>query len=457
MKIFKKKNIIFTIIMLAIAGIVWLVFFRKGDDADLSNDGGVDEKHIVEKGALMVLVETSGRVVPKQEVEIKCKASGEVIKLPVDISDVIEKGDLLVQIDPENEERSVRRSEVSLMVSESKHVQAKLNLTIAENNLVTETIRAKGELHSAEAKVKEANSKHIRLKELFDKKMASNEEVETAYASYAQALYNRESARAHLQDLKTQKVSLESKRQDIRIAAAQVETDKLSLSDAEKRLKDTTVVSPIDGIIAQRDIQVGTIIASGINNVGGGTTMMILIDMSKTYVLAYVDESDIGQVHPGQRARITVDAYPDVVFPGEVVRVATKGSEDSSVVTFEVKIEVKGKQRKKLKPQMTANIEVITVEKDDVLIVPVIAVERRKRDTLVSMLGSSGTSIVQKVTTGDSDGEFIEVVEGLTEGDTVLIKGGDSSSRWQQDGSSGRDSRRAQRVRVRMMRGGSRR
>jgi len=457
MKIFKKKTIVITVILLAVAGVVWLVFFRKGDDSSLGEKAGVEEKHTIEKGLLMVLVETSGRVVPKQEVEIKCKASGEVIKLPVDISDVVKKEDLLVQIDPENEERSVRRSEVSLMVSESKHEQAKLNLVIAENNLVTETIRAKGELHSAEAKVKEANSKHIRQNELYDKKMASHEEVETAYASYAQALYNRESARAHLEDLKTQKVSLESKRQDIRIAAAQVETDKLSLSDAQKRLKDTTVISPIDGIVAQRDIQVGTIIASGINNVGGGTTMMILIDMSQTFVLAYVDESDIGNIHPGQRALITVDAYPDMTFPGEVVRVATKGSEESSVVTFEVKIEVKGKKRKQLKPQMTANVEIITVEKEDVLLVPVIAVERRRRDMFVSLLGSSGTSIVQRVVTGDSDGEQIEIVEGLAEGDVIMIKGGDGSSRWQQDGASGGDARRRRRMQMRMMRGGSRR
>jgi multidrug resistance efflux pump len=456
MKIFKKKTVIITAVILVVIGGTWLLFFRNGDNGNPDGIPESEQKYTVTKGFLSVLVETAGRVVPQEEVEIKCKASGEVIKLPVDVSDIVKKGDLLVQIDPENEQRSVRRSKITLAVTEAKYMQAKLNLQIAENNLKTETIRAKAELLSAEAKVKESRAKHERLKQLLDKKMASHEEVDTAHAVFYQALYNLESAKARLEDLKTEKVSIETKRQDLQIAESQVETDKLLLSDAEERLEDTTVIAPINGVVAVRNIQVGTIIASGINNVGGGTTMMSLIDMSRIFVLAYVDESDIGRIKPGQRARITVDAYPELTFPGEVVRVATKGVEESSVVTFEVKIEVKGRNRQFLKPEMTADVEVIAVEKDNVLLVPVTAIERRRSDTFVSLYNSD-TTVVRQVTIGDSDGEFMEIVEGLKEGDVVSAGSGSMSSRWQMSRDDARNMRRRQRMQMRMMRGGSRR
>jgi RND family efflux transporter MFP subunit len=456
MKIFKKKTIVITVILLAVTGSAWLLFFRDGDNAGPDEYPEINQQYTVEKGFLSVQVETAGRVVPQEEVEIKCKASGEVIKLPVDVSDIVKKGDLLVQIDPENEQRSVQRANITLAVTEAKYMQAKLNLQIAENNLKTETIRAKAELLSAEAKVNESRAKHERLKQLLDKKMASKEEVDTAHAAYYQALYNHESARARLKDLETEKVSIESKRQDLEIAEAQVKSDKLLLSDAEERLEDTTVIAPIDGVVAVRNIQVGTIIASGINNVGGGTTMMTLIDMSRIFVLAYVDESDIGRIKPGQRARITVDAYPEMTFPGEVVRVATKGVEESSVVTFEVKIEVKGRNRQFLKPEMTADVEVIAVEKDDVLLVPVTAIERRRGETFVSLYNSE-TTVVRQVTIGDSDGEFMEIVAGLNEGDVVSAGSGSMSSRWQMSRDDARNMRRRERMQMRMMRGGSRR
>jgi multidrug efflux pump subunit AcrA (membrane-fusion protein) len=169
-----------------------------------------------------------------------------------------------------------------------------------------------------------------------------------------------------------------------------------------------------------------------------------------------VDESDIGRIKPGQRARITVDAYPELTFPGEVVRVATKGVEESSVVTFEVKIEVKGRNRQFLKPEMTADVEVIAVEKDGVLLVPVTAIERSRTDTFVSLYNSN-TTVVRQVTIGDSDGEFMEIVEGLKEGDMVSAGSGSMSSRWQMSRDDARNMRRRQRMQMRMMRGGTRR
>jgi len=451
-----KKAVIISLVILVGAG-VWWKFFRSNPD-----QGGKDlsESEIqlidVEKGSLLVTVEATGRVVPEQEVEIKCKASGEIIQLPVDVSDVVKQGDLLVQIDPQYEKRSVNRSKVALAVSEARLAQAKLNLRIAERDLATERTRAESALKSAEAKSQETEAKLGRVRQLLEKKMASREELDGTETANAQARSDLENARARVLDLTTIEVQIENEKEDVKIAEAQVESDKISLSDTNQRLEDTTVLAPIDGVVGERNVQVGQIIASGINNVGGGTTMMTLADLSRMYVLVSVDESDIGKIRVGQLSEITVDAHPDDVFPGEVVRVATKGSLTSNVVTFEVKTEITGDQRDLLKPEMTANVEITAVEKDNVILVPVDAVGGKGRERFVTIAEEDGSTEERPVTIGDTDGERMEIVSGLSEGETIVASG--SSGLWSQDEDSAGDDARASRIRrhiqMRMMSGG---
>jgi multidrug resistance efflux pump len=361
----------------------------------------------------------------------------------VDVSDAVRKGDLLLQLDPENEQRSLKRAEVSLAVSQAKLAQARLSFQVAERELATERTRAEASLKSAEVKAREAESKLKRVKELHGKNMASREELESAQTTAAQATADLEGARARIEDLKSLEIQIDSKKQGIAIAEAQVETDKISLDDAKQRLAETTVTAPIDGVVANRDVQVGQIIASGVSNVGGGTAVMTLADLSRTYVLVSVDESDIGRIETRQRARITVDAHPDAFFPGEVVRVATKGLTSSNVVTFEVKVEVKGQSRRLLKPEMSANVEITAVEKDDVLLVPVNAVQRRRREQTIMVRKEDGSSEERTVQTGASDGEMMEIVEGLSEKETVLVPKGGAQSRWR--GGSSRTERAVRR------------
>jgi len=450
------KKIALILVVLILAGLAgWKFWPRRAVAKGQSADPNQADLAVVKRASIRVLVESTGSVVANEEVQIKCKASGEVIKLPLDVSDVVKKGDLLLQLDPQDEERSVKRAEVNLAMSQAKLAQAALALEITRRNLATERRRAEAALPSAEAKAGEAEAKLRRTEQLLQKKMASPEDYEAARTASAQAQADLESARARIEDLKTQEVSIKTREQDVRIAEAQVASDNLSLSDAQQRLSDTTVVSPIDGVVAERNVQVGTIIASGINNVGGGTTVMTLVDLSHVYVLASVDESDIGRIQPGQPVRITVDAYPDVTFPGEVVRVATKGVEKSNVVTFEVKIEVKGRQRNLLKPQMTANVSIVAVERNDVLVVPVAAVGRRRAERYVMVPGDNGTATERVVQVGASDGEVMEITDGLAEGDTVMVNKGGAGGRWRAgDDQSRRDAMRREGMRMRMMGGG---
>jgi HlyD family secretion protein len=447
----KKKIII--LVGLGVFAFILLKFLLAGPRSDGQKKVmGEKQTVAVQKGALRVVVEATGRIVPDLEVEIKCKASGEIIQLPVDVSDQVKRGDLLVQLDPVDEERSVKRAEADLSVSRARLAQAKINLQIAERDFSSERTRANATIASAAVKAKEAKAKLKRAEQLMAKKMASREEMDIAQTARAQAAAELSVAQARVKDLKSKEAQIESKREDIRIAEAQVVSDEIALSDAKQRLADTKVTAPIDGVVTERNVQVGQIIASGINNVGGGTTVMKLADLARIFALVSVDESDIGRIQVGQSALITVDAYPEIVFPGKIVRVATKGTNTSNVVTFEVKAEIQGPKRKFLKPEMTANVEILAVEKENILLIPVTAVQRQRREQFVWINNKDGGRERRIVETGSSDGEKIEIVKGLSEGETVLLPAVENQSRWRSNGESPRNKARETRMRMRVMR-----
>lgn len=453
----KAWLVVLIVLLLAGGGVAWwLRGAASADDTDAET--APPDPVVAAPGPLYVIVEATGRVVPEEEVAIKCKASGEVITLPVDVSDFVEKGQLLLQLDPEEEERSVRRAEVALAVTEARLRQQRLDLEIAERELATERLRAQAALASAEAAGREAAARRERIRQLREKEMASQEELDSAESAKASADASLENARARVADLEPAELRIEALRQDIAIAEAQVETDRLSLSDARQRLEDTTVLAPMTGVVTGREVQIGQIIASAINNVGGGTTVLTLADLSHRYVLVSVDESDIGRIATGQRAKITVDAYPERVFPGAVVRVAAKGSVASNVVTFEVKVEVKGEGQDLLKPEMTANVEIVVADKPDALLVPITAVTRRRGQSVVHVRHADGSVEERAVTAGMSDGASIEILEGLAAGETVLPGEAAASGRWRAeadaDREAARNQRRADRMRARMAGGG---
>jgi multidrug efflux pump subunit AcrA (membrane-fusion protein) len=176
-------------------------------------------------------------------------------------------------------------------------------------------------------------------------------------------------------------------------------------------------------------VQIGQIISSGISNVGGGTTTMILSDLSRIFVLASVDESDIGRVQVGQSAIITADAFPGKEFEGRVLRIATQGVNLNNVVTFEVKIEVIGKNKSLLKPEMTTNVIIIIEQKDDVLLIPSEAV-LRKAGGYVAEVMKDGVKEERKVRGGINDLTMLEIVDGLSEGEVVVIRKDTSENRW---------------------------
>jgi multidrug efflux pump subunit AcrA (membrane-fusion protein) len=426
----KKAILIVLLLLTLVAGGFYL---WKGRIPGVAAQTPVQEQTVagVKRGPIRQSVLCTGRVVSNLDVDIKCKASGQVIKLPFDISDYAKKGDLIVEIDPVDQLRAVQTAEADLAISEAKLAQAKANLTVAEQSLKAERLRTQAALESAQARAADTSAKAKREKDLLERKQSSIEEAETAQTAATQAAQDLEIAQSQIEAAKALEFQLEVKRQDIKLGEAQVQADKIALALANQRLTETKVAAPIDGVVSARSVQIGQIIASGISNVGGGTTVLTLSDLSQIFILASVDESDIGSVALDQTVDITADAFPRKLFNGKVDRIAAKGVNVSNVVTFEVRVEVLSENKTLLKPEMTGNVEIIVSDKPDTLLLPVAAISRTRDKTYVSLKKPDGTVQEQvPVEIGISNGNEIEIVSGLQENDQVLVRKADSDSRW---------------------------
>ncbi len=490
-----------------ILGVVFLGGLGAGTYYWTRSDAKKDDPAIVlgkvERGSIQQAVATIGKVVSNLDVDIKCKASGTVIKLPFYVSDSVNVGDIVCEIDQRDMKRVMDQATVTLDSANAKLASAGDDLAIAERTLNTDSDRAQATMESAEAAAKDARTKADRVKELFAKKLASQEELDTAETTATQAQSNLVGCQIKMEELKTQEKALDVQRENVILAEGEVKADQIALDIATDAFNDCIVKAPVCAttqpvgehipphwVVTARTVQTGMIIASGVSNVGGGTTIMTLSDLSRIFVLASVDESDIGKIRIDQPATITVDAYPSTQFVGKVVRIARKGVNTQNVVTFEVKIEVLGATRPKvsasqpgtagkpladatreggrddrqskstqparasadsllavgslipenkslLMPEMTASVEVTTAERENALLIAAEAVSRQAGQMYVSVPGATDDAPERKpVDVGilSNDGLQYELLAGLSEGDQVILRGGMSEGKWAGNG-----------------------
>ncbi len=377
------------------------------------------------RGSVEKSIESSGKVVSNLDVEIKCRASGEVIKLPFDVSMAVKKGELLCQLDPTDATLAVRSAQAIIEQASAKLAQAQDDLRQAEENLATTRRRDESALASAKVKAANLRAKADRQKQLLDQNLGSREDWETSETEAANADAARDSAEIAIDELKQQAIQLEYKRQAVKVADAQLQSDQVTFDTQRQQLAYTTVTAPIDGVVSALSVQKGTIVASGMSGFSGGTTIMTLSDLSHVFLMATVDESDIGEVRVGQRASIKVASFPNRIFVGKVVRIATKGVNSSNVVTFEVKVEVLDEHKDLLRPEMTGSVVVVEAEKADVLTSPAAAISRRGGQAYVTM--ADGKS--RQVATGLEGPDMVEITSGLAAGERVVVTA-DLPTRW---------------------------
>lgn len=395
----------------------------------------------VKIGNVLVTINAAGTVYANREVEIKAKASGEIVELPFDVGDVVRQKELLVKLDPVDEQRSLDRAEIETTSSLAQLNQAKLDVERAERDLKTDHSRALASLSSARSRGTDRRQKAERVQTLFEKKLASQEELETANAEAAAASSDEENAEIRLKEIETEQINIDRLKEQVVLAESNYNQAQISLLDAKRRLEETQIFSPIDGVVSSLNVQIGQIISSAISNVGGGTALMVVSDLSRILVYASVDESDIGSIELGQKVIVTADGFPDEVFDGKVERIAVKGAEVSNVVTFETRIEIVSENRLKLKPQMTVNASIVLDERDDVIVVPTEAILTEGDKEQVEVYVSEGVVEKQPVTVGLSDGIVTEILSGVKPG-VKVVKQGIVKSRWQTPNSSEKTQRR---------------
>ena len=424
------KILITTISLFLFLGIVGLTLFTSSSKNEAKDYSTAQ----IKRGHILAQVVCTGKVISNQDIEIKSKASGKVIKLPFDISDTVRASELLVELDPTDEQRKVEKAQATLQAAKARLNSAKHELIIDENKLETTQMNIQTEISSTKAAWEDAKSKAEREEQLYLKKLSSREDLDTQKTEAIKARSAYEKALVKQEELKTQQMGLELKRQVVRLEESNVRAAAIDLEIAKQRLLDTCILAPIDGILVAKNVQIGQIISSGINNVSGGTTILTLSDLSRIFVIASVDESDIGKIHSGQKAAITVDSYPNDLFQGEVVQIATRGVNISNVVTFDVKIEISGKNKSLLKPEMTANVQIISTEKPDVLVIPDEAIEFSTEGPKVKIVLPDKTIISRSVILGLDNEGLTEVVEGVKEGEKVLLNPGLVRSKWSKAG-----------------------
>jgi len=390
----KKKLIIFGALGLLVLIILLLVVFSGNKEVIISVQ---TEK--VEKRNITQVVSATGKINPVYQVKISAEATGEIVSLPVKEGDVVRRGQLLVRIKPDNYEAQRNRAAAGLE-------------------------QARSSLNATKAALDKVEADYKRVQGLYDKKLASDAELESAKSNYLQTLGNYQAQKS---------------------GVTQAEA---SLKDADVNLNKTTVFAPMNGTVSKLGVELAERVLG--SNFSPGTEMLTVADLSQMEATVNVDENDVVLISVGDTARIHVDAFSDKTFKGVVSQIGnsavTKGlGTQDEVVNFEVKILISNPGNN-LRPGMSCDADIETEKKQNVLTVPIQSVtarlekqeEQERKDgdqpenevkvkkekstkpkEVVFIIQDNKAKMVE-VKTGISDDTYIEIQGGLKGNEDVV-------------------------------------
>ena len=393
----KKRIIIISIVVLVVLlfGGVLFAFSHGGTKIDPTKLAKV------EKGDLAKSVVATGKVEPITKVEVKSKASGIVKKLMVDAGDKVKKGQLLAQLDKLEIEAQVEQSKAALQAAEA-------NLKSSQADWERAKVDAEG------PDVPLTKRAYDRAEGMAKDGVVSQSALDDAEKEYKMALNKQNVAKAQI-------IVLQAK---IAQSQAQISQSRANLDQLEEQLSYTDIVSPIDGVILSRDVELGDAVSSILVLGSSATLVMTLGDTSSVYVKGKVDESDIGRVYLGQPARIKVESFKDKTFNGVVTKISPMGVEKDNVTTFEVRASINNPGGE-LKAEMTANAEIILEEHKNVLQIPEGAIlydkDKKASVEVPDPKAKDGKDKIA-VNIGISNGAKTEVLSGLKEGQEVVLQ-----------------------------------
>ncbi|MBI4690783.1 MAG: efflux RND transporter periplasmic adaptor subunit [Nitrospirae bacterium] len=364
-----------------IAGIVIVIALGIAASTSFKNKGN-GMKYRTEKitrGDIVNFVTATGTVNAVTTVLVGTQVSGTIKNIYVDFNSRVKRGQIIALIDP--------------ALFEAQVEQAKANLLVAKANL-----------EKAEAALVDARRTRDRNKELFSRNLIARSDLDTSETNY------------------------QTSNAQVTAAKSQVAQSEASLKNAQTNLGYTKIVSPVDGVVISRNVDIGQTVAASFQT---PTLFTIAQDLTKMQINANVDEADIGKLMDKQDVEFTVDAYPEITFKGKVWQIRNAPVTVQNVVTYDVVMKVDNPELK-LKPGMTANVSVIISTKKDIIKIPNAAIRFKpdeKGKDVVSKKGP-GIWIVEKdkpkhipISTGISDGTFSELVSGeIKEGQEVIVE-----------------------------------
>ncbi len=355
----------------------------------------------VERGDLARSVVATGKIQPLSQVEVKSKASGIVKDLYVDYADTVKRGQVLAELDKENLQAQVREAEATLMAAQAAGEAAQATY---ERNQVD----AEG------PDVPFLKTAMDRAQQLLKDGLVAKSVVEDAEKAYQLAVNKQVSAQRNAAVA----------RAEVTRSKAQIAQAQAILERSQEDLRNSTIVSPIDGLVLSRDVQVGAAVSSILVLGSQATLIMTLGDVSDVYVLGKVDEADIGKVYLGQPARIVVESFKEKKLEGKVTKISPFGREKDNVTTFEVRVAIHNPSGE-LKANMTANAEIILEEKKNVLYIPeAAAIYDKNRNASIELPDPKADKGRRKVPVklGISNGVKTELISGLTEKQKVILQ-----------------------------------
>ncbi len=323
------------------------------------------------RGNIIQKVTESGTVEPVISIDVKSELAGEVIKFFVEEEDKVKAGQRLVLIRPEPEEAQ-------------------------------KVAQAKASIKSKQLDLEDAERDLRRKEALYEKGFIAEQDVEDARKQY-------ENSKIQLQLAQKQLWAMLG-------GESNVDIENIDLEGTE----NITLTSSIDGMITSINVEEGEKITSGTQAIGGGgTAIMTVADLSEMIVKASINEVDVGKLKKGQGVKIGFDAIKGKVYQGKVRRISPSGTEEENLVVYPVEVEILNADER-IRPGMTADLDIIIAEAENVICIPKHAVINRGGKTIVN-IKKEDKFVPREVTTGIEDDVRIEIKSGVEVGETLMI------------------------------------
>ena len=402
----QKRNKLFIILALLLCAAIGAVWWAFGRNGEAEKDSAMETAKVIRRDVSSTVLAT-GSVNPQvgAEVRVGARISGKVDHLYANIGDLVKKGQIVAELESNDLAATVDQRQAELQMAKAK--------------LSAVTALSPKEIEKAEAEVAQWQATKIltkkdllRQEDLLQKDFTSQQSRDQAQEQLSVAEARLASALKALDLAKTRYG------EDLKQVRADIKRAKAALVNAKVKLSYATITAPISGVIGSVSTQQGETVFAGLN----APTFVTIIDLNRIQVDAFVDETDIGKVKVGERAIFTVDTYPNKDFEGAVSAIYPKAVIQENVVNYDVVIDINSPFKNLLRPDMTASVTIYQEERKGVLMVPRQAIIREGGHKYVLVQSSNGPPQKKAVQTGISSGNTIEIISGINEGDTVVIK-----------------------------------